>query len=184
MSPPRRVLTAVIVAIAAGLCAIAAYTASIPDAAAWRRAAVGAEIVAMAVLVLPWCTVYAYKAAARFAPGEAGSAAWRALGTGSVLLLLGQICAYLPSFVSLGPGDVLSHALGQLLPASFRVVLCWALWRMRRAYRETGLDFRLTLIDKLVAVLVAVMSVVLIGRKEILLQYWTAATSPPPICTA
>jgi len=177
MSRPRRVLYTVIVILAAGLCTVAAYSASAPGNAQWRRAAVGAEIVAMALVVLPWFTVYAFKAAARFTAGDAASAAWRSLGAASVLLALGQIFAYLPSFVSLGRADVVSHALGQLLPAGFRIVLCWALWRMRKAYRETGLDFRLTGIDKLIAVLAAVMSLVLIFRKEILFDYWTAAAT-------
>ena len=73
--------------------------------------------------------------------------AWRSLAVGSVLLALGQLAAYLPAVLDLGGGEAAVLVAGQALPAAFRVVLCWALWRVRRAYLETGLHFHLKPVD-------------------------------------
>jgi hypothetical protein len=174
VSVPKRVLAALVVIVAAHMVGAAVYSVSAGLSREALSALSGAEILAMAALVLPWFTVYAARAARRFSPGEAAAGAWRVLAAASVLLLLGQIAAYVPSVFDLGRAEPVIVIFGQVMPAAFRVALCWALWRMRRAYRETGLHFHLKATDTIVALVVAAVAVVLISRREILFAYWTA----------
>jgi hypothetical protein len=132
------------------------------------------EVVLAAGLVLPWFTVNAYRAAVRFSSEQAGASAWGALAAASVLLVLGQFAAFAPAALDLRGLETALVLCGQLFPAIFRVVLCWALWRMRRAYLGTGLDFHLTKFDYVAAAAVAVMVVALVLQGDVLFGYWTA----------
>lgn len=189
MSGPKRVLAAFAMVVAAGTAATAGYSMTAGLSRSALGALGGAEIVAMAVLVLPWFTVYAWRAARRFAPGEAAATAWNALAAASVLLLLGQIAAYLPPALDLGGLEAPLVVAGQLLPAAFRVVLCWALWRVRRAYCETGIDFHLTPADYVASAAVTAAAAFLLTRTDVLFAYWTAnadfaETARPAMLTA
>lgn len=177
MSPPRRILMAVLVAIAAAMIA----TAAVVSAGSYDRAVLeaigGYEIAIMAVLVLPFASVSSHRAALLFGPGDAGWLAWRMLSIGSVLLTIGQITAYLPLAVPMGPATPILLLLGQLLPATCRIMIIWSLWRMLGAYRETGIDFHLKLADKLLMAAVIAGTVVLIVRAEVVYDYWTPGTA-------
>jgi hypothetical protein len=174
VSGPKRALTALVAVIAAAMASVAGYsvTAGLPRET--LSAINGAEILLMATLLLPWFTIYACRAASRFSSGEASSAAWSVLAVASLLLLFGQLAAYGPSAVDLGRSEEAIAVAGQLLPAAFRVALCWALWRVRRAYRGTGIDFRLKPIDYAAAAVVAALTIVLVTRREVLFAYWSA----------
>lgn len=167
-----------VVALAATAMAVAAVLAL--SGALSRESVValnGAEIVAAALLVLPWFAAYAWRAAGRFSPGDAAERAWRALGCASALLLAGQVCSYLPAALDLGAAEPWLLIAGQVLPAAFRVVLCWALWRMRSAYLATGIHFRLRPFDYAAAAAVAALAVVLVVRRDVLFDYWSADTA-------
>ena len=172
MSGPKRALGVLVATIAVAMIVVAVYATSTGLTDQNLDALSGIEIVCMAILVLPWFTVYASRAAARFGPGDVAGNAWRALAALSVLLIIGQLAAYLPRALDLGRVEAVVVVAGQLLPVAFRLVLCWALWRVRRAYRETGLHFHLKPVDYAASALVAVVAVVLISRREVLFQYW------------
>lgn len=174
MRGPKRALSAVVVTIAVAMIAAAVYSATANLSRDALSAIHGVEIVVMAVLVLPWFTVYANRAAACFGRLDAVGAAWSALAIGSVLLLLGQLAAYIPAALDLGRVEAYLAIAGQFMPAVFRLVLCWALWRVRRAYRETGIDFHLKPVDYIASVAVTAIALVLISRREILFAYWSA----------
>jgi hypothetical protein len=177
VTTPKRALALLVAAIAAGMIAAAAYAVSTGLPNDDLKVLSGAEIVCMAVLVLPWFTVYASRAAGRFGAGDVAGGAWRALAAASVLLVLGQLAAYLPSAIDLGELKSAIVVAGQLLPAAFRVVLCWALWRVRRAYRGTGLHFHLKPVDYAAAVAVAAIALVLVANREVLSAYWEVDAS-------
>jgi hypothetical protein len=174
MSAPRRFLTLWLatIAVAMVIAAVVAVTGQYDTA---RLAALsGYEVVLMAVLVLPFAGFSAWRAAKLFGPTDAGSAAWRMLALGSIPMTLGQVIGYLPSALVLGSIEPVAVVLGQLMPASFRVLLIWALWRMLRAYRDTGVGFHLKTIDRVLMAAVGVVTVVLFTRADVLFTYWTA----------
>lgn len=173
MTGPKRALGALVATIAAAMVVAAGYAVSTGLSRKDLSTLHGIEITCMAVLVLPWFAVYASQAAARFGPGDVAGKAWGALAAASVLLTLGQLAAYVPAALDLGGVEGAFIIAGQLLPAAFRLVLCWALWRVRRAYRETGLHFHLTPVDYAASIAVAVVAMVLISRREVLFQYWS-----------
>ena len=174
MSAPRRFLTIWLAAIAVAMIIVAVVAVSGRLDRAHLAAVSGFEVVLMAVLVLPFAGVWGWKAAALFGPVDAGSAAWRMLAIGTIPLALGQVIGYLPSALVLGSIEPVAVVLGQLLPATFRILLIVALWRMLRAYRETGIGFHLKTIDKLVMAVVGVVTIVLFTRADVLFTYWTA----------
>jgi len=174
MSASRRFLMLWLVLIATGLAAVAVYVLSAGLDRSTLSAVSGAEVVAMAVLVLPFAGVSSWRAASLFDSGDAGSVAWRILAIGTIPLTLGQVIGYLPSVLVLGSIEPVAVVAGQLMPASFRVLLIWALWRMLRAYRETGIGFHLKLVDKVLMLTVAAVTVILFSRADILFTYWTA----------
>lgn len=174
MSAPRRFLTIWLAAIAVAMIIVAIVAVSGRLDRAHLTAVSGFEVVLMAVLVLPFAAVSAWKAAALFGPVDAGSAAWRMLAIGTIPLALGQVIGYLPSALVLGSIEPVAVVAGQLLPATFRILLIVALWRMLRAYKETGIGFHLKTIDKLLMAAVGVVTVVLFTRADVLFSYWTA----------
>lgn len=174
MTGPKRTLATLVAAIAAVMLAVAVYALVTSPSRAVLGAISGSEIVASAVLVLPWFAWYSRQAAVRFSGEEAASIAWNALSVGSLLLIAGQIAAFAPKAADLGPIESWLVVAGQAMPATFRIVLCWALWRMQRAYRATGLDFHLRPIDYILSISVAVVALVLVGRVDTLFAYWTA----------
>jgi hypothetical protein len=173
----KRALGVLVATIAVAMVAAAGYAVSTGLSREALAMLHGIEIVCMAVLVLPWFTVYASRAAARFGRGDVAGKAWGALAAASVLLVLGQLAAYVPAALDLGGIEAAVVVAGQLLPAAFRVVLCWALWRVRRAYRDTGLHFHLKPVDYAASAVVAVVAVVLITRHEVLFQYWAEGSN-------
>lgn len=177
MSPPRRFLTVILVTIATAMALTAVVAVTGEFGRGQLEALSGYEIVLMAILVLPFASVSAHRAAALFGPTDAGSVAWRMLAIGSVLLTLGQIAAYLPLAFPLGKATPVVLLFGQLLPATCRVMLIWALWRMLRAYRETGIDFHLKPVDKVVMAAVLVGTAVLISRADVVYAYWMSNTA-------
>jgi hypothetical protein len=174
---PKRALGALVATIAAAMVVVAGYALSAGLSREALATLHGIEIVGMAVLVLPWFTAYASSAASRFGPGDVAGRAWGALSIASVPLILGQLAAYVPAMLDLGVVEAAVIVSGQLLPAAFRVVLCWALWRVRRAYRETGLHFHLRPVDYAASIAVGVVAVVLISRHEVLFQYWAEGSN-------
>ncbi len=174
MSAPRRFLTVWLAAIAVVMIVVAIVAVTGRLDRAHLAAISGFEVVLMAALVLPFAGVSGWKAAALFGPVDAGSAAWRMLALGSIPLAIGQVIGYLPSALVLGSIEPFAVVLGQLLPATFRVLLIVALWRMLRAYRETGIGFHLKTIDKFLMAAVGVVTVVLFTRADVLFTYWTA----------
>lgn len=174
MSAPRRFLTIWLAAIAVAMIIVAVVAVSGRLDRANLAAVSGFEVVLMAVLVLPFAGVSGWKAAALFGPVDAGSAAWRMLAIGTIPLALGQVIGYLPSALVLGSIEPVAVVAGQLLPATFRILLIVALWRMLRAYRETGIGFHLKTIDKLLMAAVGVVTIVLFTRADVLFTYWTA----------
>lgn len=174
MTSPRKTLGWVVAAVGAAMVVTAIYCAFHPGLTSTELGQIsGAEVVLMAVTVLPWLTVFAHKAARRFAPGETGSGTWTMLAWTSHLLGAGQIIGYLPSVLELGPIEAIMVIAGQLMPATFRVFLCIALYRMCRAYRETGLDFRMRGLDYVLSVAVGVVAIVLIVYRDTLFLYWS-----------
>lgn len=176
MTEPRRLLGWLVASIAAAMAAAAAYSLAAPLPPEELNALAGFEVVAMAVLVLPWFAVFARRAAVCFTSEQAAARAWGVLAAASVLLLAGQIGAYLPAAVDLGGAETVLVILGQLLPAAFRVALCWALWRMRNAYRATGLDFHLTGLEYGLSAAVALVALFLVSRTDVLFDYWTTGS--------
>ncbi|MBK6315235.1 MAG: hypothetical protein IPF53_13245 [Blastocatellia bacterium] len=174
MSAPRRLLTLWIATLAVVMAIVAIVAISGRLDRAQLAAVSGLEVVLMAVLVLPFAGVSAWRAANLFGPTDAGSAAWRMLAIGAIPLALGQVIGYLPSVLTLGEIEPVAVVCGQLLPASFRVLLSWALWRMLRAYRDTGIGFHGKTIDLVLMAVVFVITIVLFTRVDVLFSYWTA----------
>ena len=100
MSGARRALSALVGAIAVAMVGAAWYGLTTLDRGA-LGALSGLEVVLAASLVLPWFTVNAYRAAVRFSSEQAGASAWGALAAASVLLVLGQLAAFLPAALDL-----------------------------------------------------------------------------------
>lgn len=171
-----RVLASVVALLAAAMVAAAALAVTRGLSQPAFAALAGVEIVVMAILVLPWFTIYARRAADRFSPGDAAERTWRVLSIASVLLILGQFGSYVPAALDLGEAEPYVLIAGQLLPAIFRMVLLWALWRMRRAYRGTGIDFRLTALDYAASAAVAALGLTLIVRRDVMFSYLTVGT--------
>ncbi len=119
------------------------------------------EIMAMTLLVLPWCPIFRLRAASTFTAEDAGAAAWSVVSAGYILLLIGNICAYLSSAVALRSFSTPIMACGRGFPTGFRIALCWALRRMRRTYRQTGLDFHLLPFNSTITIFVACLSVIM-----------------------
>ncbi len=174
MSAPRRLLTLWIATLAVVMAIVAIVAISGRLDRAQLAAVSGLEVVLMAVLVLPFAGVSAWRAAKLFGPTDAGSAAWRMLAIGAIPLALGQVIGYLPSVLTLGDIEAVAVVCGQLLPASFRVLLSWALWRMLRAYRDTGIGFHRKTIDLVLMAAVFVITIVLFTKVDVLFSYWTA----------
>lgn len=174
MSVPRRFLTFTLATIAVAMIVVAVLAVGGRFDRVHLSVVSGFEVVLMAALVLPFAVVSAWHASSRFSTTDAGSIAWRIVSIGSIPLALGQIIGYLPSALSLGDVETVAVVLGQLLPASFRLLLIWALWRMLRAYRDTGIGFRLSMLDKVVMSAVVVVTIVLFSRADVLFTYWTA----------
>ena len=173
MSGPRRVLWWV-VGVTAVVMAIGGWYGLATLSRERLGALAGLQVVLAAGAVLPWFTVNAYRAAVRFSSEQALASAWGALAASSVLLLFGQFAAFAPSALDLRGFETALILCGQLLPAIFRIVLCWALWRVRRAYLGTGLDFHLTRLDYIVSIPVAIMVGALVWNGGALFDYWTA----------
>lgn len=174
MSAPQRLLTLWIATLAVVMAIVAIVAISGRLDRAQLAAVSGLEVVLMAVLVLPFAGVSAWRAAKLFGPTDAGSAAWRMLAIGAIPLALGQVIGYLPSVLTLGDIEAVAVVCGQLLPASFRVLLSWALWRMLRAYRDTGIGFHRKTIDLVLMAAVFVITIVLFTKVDVLFSYWTA----------
>lgn len=174
MTHPRKVLGWIVALVAIGMVATAIYCALHPGLSRETLGQIaGGEVVVMAVVVLPWLTVYSHKAAVRFSPGEAGAGSWKLLAYASHLLGAGQIVGYLPAVLTLGAIESVMVISGQLMPATFRICMCIALYRMCRAYRDTGLDFRMRGLDFLLSVTVGVVAIVLIVFRDTLFLYWS-----------
>jgi hypothetical protein len=147
-------------------------------------ALVGAEITVSAVLLIPWVLVFARRGVASYARDDAGHAALKSLVIGAPLLLAGQVLSFVPSFVELGPALPWALFFGQLTPAMFRVLLIWALWRVRRAYLSTGLGFHLTALDRVAAIAVVGAALFIITRHDVLWAYWAAHGTISPTAAA
>jgi hypothetical protein len=137
----------------------------------------GIELAVSSILLLPWCFVFGRHGLVSYAPTDPGYGAWRALSIGVIPLLVGQVAAFAPTFIDLGLVRPWSIAVGQLSSSVFRVMLCWALWRVRCAYLGTGLGFHLTVLDRILAIIVSGASLIMIGRHDVLGAYWNASNA-------
>ncbi len=174
MIRPKTVLAGVVSACGCAMVAVAVAAGVSGTSREGLSVTSGLEIVVVALVVLPWFTVYANRAAGRFSAHEEAGKSWRALSYASVLLIAGQIAAYAPAAFDLGSAEPPISILGQVLPAIFRIALCWALWRIRNAYRGTGIDFRLKPQDYAATAGVVALAAFLIFRRDVLFDYWSA----------
>lgn len=171
-----RVLAVVVALVATGMVISAVLAVTQGFSRAALAALSGIEVTVTALLVLPWFTVFARRAADRFSRGDAAERAWSVLSATSILLVVGQVCSYTPAAVELGSVEPYALLVGQVFPAIFRIALWWALWRMRRAYSATGIDFRLRPFDYTVSAGVVVLALVLVIRRDVLFAYWATDT--------
>jgi hypothetical protein len=169
-----RGLKATVIGLGAVMAGVAVYAIVASPGAEELNLISSVEIMAAAALVLPWFVVYSHKVAARFTAEDAAAAAWRSIGVASLFLLGGNLCAYLPGALGISETGLGLSVTGQVLPATFRLVMVWSMIRVQVAFAGAGVTIHQGIVDYLLGVLAIAASAFLVSRQHVLVAYWTS----------